>query len=325
MSSGVDMSSQNAITMASSHHFSSRNTRTDTAILNDEQKQEIASAVLEAKEIQVATDTVTLSLTAEQSIQVNLLSRLFGKEIKLDNLNDLQDPSKVEITKDSAFATEQAPPQSFVREQYYFEQEQTEFVASGQITLSDGSQTQFDFAIGYQRQFESYSKQIISAEQLKDPLVINLSQQAIELSDNKIQFDLDLDGKADSIASLSSNAAFIAVDRNNNGEIDDGSELFGAKTGNGFSELAKYDDNKDGYINRDDAIFADLLLWQPGQSQPLTKLSDSQVDTLVLQSVDTAFRFTDSQNQTLGQMRRTGVYANSDGSVGALHQIDLKV
>ncbi|MCB9554758.1 MAG: hypothetical protein H6707_01560 [Deltaproteobacteria bacterium] len=69
-----------------------------------------------------------------------------------------------------------------------------------------------------------------------------------------------------------SDDALLALDRNDNGLIDDGSELFGDASGyDGFAALARYDDNHDGTIDASDAIFDRLLLWRDngdGRSQP---------------------------------------------------------
>ena len=55
--------------------------------------------------------------------------------------------------------------------------------------------------------------------------------------------------------------AFLAIDRNGNGSIDDGTELFGDQNGaaHGFAELAKFDSNHDGVINAQDDDFDKLL------------------------------------------------------------------
>ena len=57
--------------------------------------------------------------------------------------------------------------------------------------------------------------------------------------------------------------AFLCLDKNGNGLIDNGSELFGDQYGaqTGFDELAKYDSNKDGIVNESDEVYSKLLLW----------------------------------------------------------------
>lgn len=104
------------------------------------------------------------------------------------------------------------------------------------------------------------------------PLVIALdgSYRFGDLDDG-VTFDIDGDGVMDRVAwpSGGSNVAFLGLDRNGNGVLDDGSELFGDHTlrtdgsmaMNGFDALASLDSNLDGIIDASDPVWSRLLLW----------------------------------------------------------------
>ncbi len=114
----------------------------------------------------------------------------------------------------------------------------------------------------------------------RDPLIIDLDEMnGIQLTDveNGVHFDLDKNGFAEKTAWTEGNDGFLAIDRNGNGIIDDGCELFsdyvikkdGTKAINGFDALKDFDDNVneetgeigDGVINEKDSCFKDLLVW----------------------------------------------------------------
>ena len=75
---------------------------------------------------------------------------------------------------------------------------------------------------------------------LFDPLVINIGTDSAKVSNQKFKFDLDSDGKEDSISMPTRGSAFLALDKNEDGTINDGNELFGTKSGDGFKDLREY-------------------------------------------------------------------------------------
>jgi hypothetical protein len=82
-----------------------------------------------------------------------------------------------------------------------------------------------------------------------------------------VYFDIDGDGLLDRVGwtTADSDVAFLALDRNDNGIIDDGTELFGNHTvvgaPNGYAALATFASDADGDIDALDAVFSHLLLW----------------------------------------------------------------
>lgn len=101
-----------------------------------------------------------------------------------------------------------------------------------------------------------------------DPIVIALDDASYHLTSwsSGVRFDLDVDGVAETTAWTRAGdaVAFLALDRNGDGIINDGSELFGnrmSKAKNGFLALAELDANNDGVVDRNDGAWAKLLLW----------------------------------------------------------------
>jgi hypothetical protein len=128
--------------------------------------------------------------------------------------------------------------------------------------------------------------------QQTDPLVLDIAGNGFTTSglSRSVRFDLDADGKLDQISVPTGDDALLAYDRNGNGRIDDGRELFGDQNGaaNGFAELGKYDDNADGRIDAQDAIFErlSLLRFDAQGRQSSQTLSQAGVSAIELQARD---------------------------------------
>jgi len=133
----------------------------------------------------------------------------------------------------------------------------------------------------------------VNAEPQKtDPLVLDMASNGFSSSgpSGALRFDLDGDGKRERISLPTGDDALLALDRNGNGRIDDGRELFGDQHGaaNGFAELGKYDDNADGRIDSQDSVFArlSLLRFDAQGRQSSQSLSQAGVSTISLQARD---------------------------------------
>jgi hypothetical protein len=126
---------------------------------------------------------------------------------------------------------------------------------------------------------------------------------------------------------LKSGSGFLALDKHGNGKIDDGSELFGAQTGDGFKELAAYDDDGNGFIDEADSIFNELRVWiRPTDNQSdLLSLKQANVGAIHLGSIATPFDIRDSNNELLGKVRSTSFFLTEQGQTKSVQQIDLKI
>ncbi len=173
-----------------------------------------------------------------------------------------------------------------------------------------------------------------------DPLIISLDDAKYRLTDRAggVEFDLGARGNARQVpwTRASSDEAFLALDRDGNGMIDDGTELFGDVTPqhqsanpNGFEALALYDDtlaggNEDGRIDAVDEIFNRLQLWVDrnhngvSESAELSYLAESEVEW-----VDLSYRQSDRVDRYGNEFRYRGRAGLGDGRTRVIWNVFL--
>ena len=208
------------------------------------------------------------------------------------------------------------------------EREYTAFRSSGYAVTEDGRSIGFDVEFAMSRSFsERFDSLTSETYLLTDPLIINLDSDVTSVSDTKFLFDLDADGEEEEISFAGGGSGFLALDANGNGVIDDGSELFGTKSGDGFSDLAAYDVDGNGWIDENDDVYSQLRVWvkDADGSDRLLTLKEANVGAIYLGSVSTEFSLNDrATNETNGVMRRSGVYLKETGGAGTLSHVDLR-
>lgn len=224
---------------------------------------------------------------------------------------------------------------NYVGETYSVEQEDTSFSTVGTVRTKDGREINFNVNVNMSRRCEEYYREELNVAQfaLYDPLVINLDTDVTKLSDQTFYFDLDADGEEEEISMLKG-SGYLALDKNGDGVINDGSELFGTKNGDGFADLARYDEDGNGWIDENDSIWSKLKIWCKDENgnDVLYKLSDQGVGAICLENVSTDFTMqgdrkaqdgTMNANATNAVIRKTGIFLYENGNVGTVQHVDM--
>lgn len=202
------------------------------------------------------------------------------------------------------------------------EEESCSFSASGNTCLADGSSRQFEVSYEMERSEEATWLDI--GGPLRDPLVLDRGAPVGKLGEHEVSFDLDADGKTESMRMPTETSALIFIDRNRNGRADNGSELFGPQSGDGFADLAKLDSDGNHWIDSADAAYADLKLWSvdsEGQEHVET-LAAAGIGALSTRSEATPFTIKEN-GQVIGQVRGSSVWLGEESGAGIVRQIDV--
>ena len=207
--------------------------------------------------------------------------------------------------------------------QKYEEHESLSFSTMGNIQTDKGS-LDINLNFSMSRSFVVENRIDIYSE--FDPLVINLDGDLPNLLKDTFSFDLDNDGEKDQISKLGSGSGFLAFDKNKDGKINQGNELFGTITGNGFGELSTYDDDHNSWIDENDSIFDSLQVWLKNEDEndkDLVTLGEVGIGAIYLNSESSEFTYKTLHNKVLGEMKSSGIFLHEDGRVGNISQIDF--
>ncbi len=213
--------------------------------------------------------------------------------------------------------------------EYYRETESMSFSANGTVQTADGKSISFAVDVSMSREFAAANSFTLRAGEARlcDPLVINFDGPAAALSSTKFSFDLDADGKEDQISSLLGGSGFLALDKNGDGAINDGNELFGTKSGDGFADLSAYDSDGNMWIDENDPIYDKLRIWvrdESGESR-LLALGEKGVGAIYLGKVGTEYGYKNEANETQAQLRSTGVFLRENGTAGTIQHVDMAI
>jgi hypothetical protein len=218
----------------------------------------------------------------------------------------------------------------FERRDNFREAETLRFNAAGTVETGDHREIFFDTQLYLARDHQTTQTVKLKGNNLNDlklidPLVINYQDTPATLSDTKFSFDLNADGKKEDISCPEAGSGFLALDLNNNNQIDDGTELFGPTGGNGFQELAQYDQDQNGWIDEADQVFDELKIWEKDAmgKENISSLKQKEIGAICLQTTVAEFGYKNNDDDLLGQSTRAGIFLREDGSAGTIQQVDL--
>ncbi|MDD3367668.1 MAG: hypothetical protein PHP50_02100 [Lachnospiraceae bacterium] len=282
---------------------------------------------MSSKVNRISSREQTTSLNTIRQQCVKFLFQLLFENRRKSIFGDSEEGQSFEDWYSNMTGGGQASIYAYSAETYYEETESTSFSTTGTVVTADGREISFGVELEMSRSFAAYYQENFYMEQntMCDPLVINLDGNIADVSDQKFTFDLDTDGVLDSISMLQKGSGFLALDKNGDGSINDGSELFGTASGNGFADLEEYDSDGNGWIDENDPIFEKLLVWAKNDTgeDTLYTLKESGVGAICLQRVNTNFSMKSINNTTNGAIRQTGIFLYENGMSGTVQHVDL--
>ena len=283
------------------------------------------------------------NLSSEDRIKKLLIETLLGR-LNQEKSNIKMHPNKKfhDIKNDSSYSInpykiEQSKNMElkamvFNAQEYYYQKQTVDFSASVKINTPNKS-FEMNINLSFSQEFyESKNIQMVFGnESFIDPLVINYDEDInpfANISNIHFAFDLDNDGTTELIPQLKQGAGFLALDKNENGTIDNGSELFGPSTNDGFKELSQYDNDKNNWIDENDAIFDKLKVWSIDENgnSSLVSLIDKNVGAIYLGDVQSGFKYQSAIDKTSAVQKSNGIFVKEDGSgLGTINSIDIIV
>lgn len=318
----------------------------DELQISQQAKDALKSEAQSTAGISEPDEYLDLSPKDKQKILIleSMLSALLGRKIKLHipkrNHSEEAGRAMGELQAKLTFAQQQNVSNTvqaqtrqgwgfiYERRESYQESERLSFNAAGIIKTADGREIDFRVQLNMAREFAITNQLTVKAgDALLDPLVINYDGPAAQLTGRNYQFDLDGDGREDQISFLKEGSGFLAIDLNNDGTINNGKELFGPTTGNGFAELSQYDQDGNGWIDENDSVFNKLRIWTKDENgqDTLFALGEKGIGAIFLGNISAGFGLKDNNNQLLGQARTAGIFVRENGTAGVVQQLDLVV
>jgi len=281
------------------------------------------------KEIKLQLMVLVLEHFLGRSLDINDLSFHNNSDNDVDSIDSIFKPFSTidaELINIDGRSFEQGDMLSV--EQWQSHEQHLNYQIQGQFNINDQMLSlNYNFDLTSQR--TSYSRIEMTAAALKDPLLVQFGSQALgDIKSEKV-FDINQDNTLDELPIFSGDIGYLVFDQNGNQQADNGSELFGPTTGQGFMELAQLDSNKNGFIDAEDQAFEQLYIWQPNedssQAEQWMSLKEAKIQAISLSAINTPFNFYDQSGQIQAQLRQSSFSISDEGVARGVHQVDVRI
>jgi hypothetical protein len=170
------------------------------------------------------------------------------------------------------------------------------------------------------------------AQTITSPIILDLDGNGVDTISKSAGIHFDLDGNkfAETTGWVGKNDGLLVLDKNGNGKIDNGTELFGnntllkngTKAANGFVALAELDNNKDGKIDASDTAYNQLRVWKDSNSNGLADTGELLTLTQAgVKSLNTGYTNQTQTDAQGNQHLQVGNYTRTDGSTRAMNDV----
>jgi hypothetical protein len=257
----------------------------------------------------------------------DLMEALTGRKIRLHDIDDnVKEHHKGHDDDDHVKGKEEKQrwEVSYNMKETLYESEQMNFNSNGIVRTADGRVINFSLDLMMSRQYMEENEISFEASGTgKANILVDFAGPASALTDTRFGFGIEPEESGDSLSYLALGSGLLTLDLNNDGQIDSINELVGNATGNGFTELAAYDQDGNGWIDENDAVYARLkILSQESEGNDvLSGLKDSNIGAINLGSVDSPYALKNDQNVIVGQIEKSGIYLTEDGTVEQVQQL----
>jgi hypothetical protein len=300
-----------------------------------------STARLERSNIQAVSEisqenNLSSHVRTEETVIGAMVSEFIGSRVQIRDLNVKQGGFRLLSTNEHesgggrrGISSGSGLQISLGMQNIRYQHEKMSVHSAGTIVTGDGREINLQMQLMFERVEVSLQRSLgnVLSSRFIDPLVLNFTDGVTVLGDSTFSFDLDCDGEMEEISSLKSGSGFLVFDKNCDGIINNGRELFGPLSGAGYDELKIFDNDQNDWIDENDPVFDQLQLWMGagGEDGTLVTLREAGVGALSLASVDAHFNLKDRGGRILGQLSRAGLFLTEDGAVRPLMELDLQL